>query len=222
MAVILILDDDDKLRSLLHKYLTDQHFLCFTASNTEQAKKILLNEKIDLIILDVMMPGESGINFASFLKSHNLYNNIAILMLSALGDASSRINGLEVGADDYLGKPFEPKELLLRIQKLITRTTYDHSNIVEFGELIFNLKSLKLHKSGQPIDLSSTEASLLKILASKLNHPFSREELAQLNFGISDRSVDVQIVRLRVKIEDDSKKPKYIITVRNQGYGLFI
>lgn len=220
---VLVVDDDDKLRKLLVKYLSDNGFHVVNAMDAVIALELLNNEEIDIIILDVMMPGESGINFVSRIRNVQEYKEIPVLMLSALNEGENRINGLISGADDYLAKPFEPQELLIRLNNLLKRSKHSNKNIktATFGNFTFYMDSLKLKKNGINIDLSSTEANLLKILVSAINKTMSREDITSMSFGISERSIDVQIARLRQKIEDDPAKPIHIITVRNQGYGLF-
>lgn len=213
---ILVIDDDRKLRKLLTQYLESEEFAVFSAQNAADARLKLADNLPDLIVLDVMMPGEGGLSLASYIKKHH---DIPILMLTALGDADNRIKGLEEGADDYLVKPFEPRELVLRIKKLLERKPPEkQQNISIFGNYSFNTENGDLRKDGKIITLSSTEASLLKILALNLNNSVSREEISQKMNGISERSIDVQITRLRKKIEDDPSNPVFIQTARGQGY----
>ncbi|MBN8828649.1 MAG: response regulator transcription factor [Sphingobacteriia bacterium] len=219
MNNILVVDDDDKIRHLLGKYLKDNNYNVYEAASTKEARNFL-DKEINIIIMDVMMPEESGINLTSEIKSQASLKNIPILMLSALSEAEDRINGLEIGADDYLTKPFEPKELLLRIQKLLERNNQHY--IIKIGDFTFNIANQKLIKGNEIITLTSSELNLLNILAQNVNKAVPREEIAVKCYGISERSIDVQIVRLRNKIEPDPKEPKYLLTVRNIGYGLYL
>lgn len=219
---ILVVDDDNRIRELLSKYLQKNDFIVTTASNTKEAGEALKLIQFDLVVLDIMMPGENGKVFAKSLREAS---NIAILMLTALGDTIDRIAGLEAGADDYLPKPFDPKELLLRINKLLQRTRkrYSHNikEILYIGETLFDTKQNILYKDGEPVTLSTGEAKLLNFLLSNKNLIISRNELAEFMDNISPRSVDVQITRLRNKIETHPKKPVTLQSIRNKGYILY-
>ena len=221
---VLIVDDDDRIRDLIARYLSENGYNTITSSNASFAMEVLLQDpEIAILILDVMMPGKLGTDLVKDLRASGF--RTPVLMLSALSEAENRILGLESGADDYLTKPFEPKELLLRIARILERSAQienlSKKSQIKFGKYIFSLSSLKLFKNKELFIITSTEANLLRILAENINNFVSREELANKCFGISERSVDVQIVRLRNKIEEDPKKPKYLITVRNSGYGLY-
>jgi two-component system, OmpR family, phosphate regulon response regulator OmpR len=219
---ILVVDDDERLRRLLKKFLSENGFCVSIAENAADARKKLSLLEFDLLILDLMMPGESGLDFAKDFKKDN---STPILMLTAMGEGEDRITGLECGAEDYLTKPFEPRELVLRINNILKRVvretpkeTLDH---IKLGELIFDTTRHILSRNGTPIHLTSSEASLLNILALQAGNILSREELAQLS-GIAgnDRTIDVQVTRLRRKIEDDPKLPRFLQTIRGQGYVL--
>ncbi len=221
-AHILIVDDDNRIRNLLRTYLVDHQYVVSIAKDTKQARELLETFNIDLIILDIMMPNETGIEFAQILRRTS---NIAILMLTAMGDVEERIAGLKSGADDYIAKPFEPRELLIRIEKLINRTKYLrkalNNCIIYFGQIEYDVVNNTLSKNGIHIVLSSGESKLLNILIDNLGVAIDRQELARLCGDINERSIDVQITRLRNKIELDPKKPKFIQTIRGQGYILF-
>lgn len=216
---ILIVDDDRRIRDLLGKFLCDNGFFVTMAEDAFKAREYLKEFTFDIIVVDVMMPGETGIEFTQKLRE---YQDTPVLMLTAMGESEDRISGLESGADDYLPKPFEPRELLLRIQMILKRTKVNEvGKIVNLGEIIFNTEKNSLEKNGNYIQITSNEAKLLSILADNLNSVVSREEMAQLCGGINERSVDVQITRLRNKIENDPKKPIYLKTVRGKGYVLY-
>ncbi len=222
-AHILIIDDDKRLRLLLEQFLSKEGFTSSSVANTAEARNILQSENIDIIILDVMMPGQNGVEFVQQLRKEQKV--LPVLLLTAMDDVEDRITGLQSGADDYLTKPFEPRELCLRVENLLRRHQnfiQKKSNIVRFGTFSYHTDSHELYKDGenQDIPLSSNEQALMDMLAAALNQPVSREALsAQLN-NISERSVDVQITRLRRKIEDDPKNAKYLRTMRGQGYAL--
>ncbi|AIL65697.1 Transcriptional regulatory protein OmpR [Rickettsiales bacterium Ac37b] len=219
---ILVVDDDNRIRELLCKYLYSKGFLVSTAQDTIEARKLFTTFTFDLLILDVMLPGETGKEFARMVRAKS---DVPILMLTAMGEVEERISGLESGADDYLSKPFEPRELLLRVGKIISRSTTKErdnaNNIICFGECEFNLVNHRLTKGGINILLTQTEANLLFILAQNFHQIVSRSTLAKLCGGINERSVDVQIIRLRNKIENDPKKPLYVQSIRGEGYILY-
>lgn len=217
---ILVVDDDDRLRSLLSKYLSEQGFMVTAAASAAEARRKLAAFIFDLLILDVMMPGETGFELLASLKS----NYSPVLMLSAMGEVEDRINGLELGAEDYLNKPFEPKELVLRIRAILRRVSAqeEKSQTIQFGAFRFDLANLQLKKEEEVIYLTSNEALMLKLLAEQAGTPVSREDLSKLMPGSSnERSIDVQMVRLRKKIEENDSKPLYIQTVRGAGYVLY-
>lgn len=218
---ILVVDDDTRLRGLLGKFLEENNFQISLAANPVDARVLIKDNNFDLIILDVMMPNENGIDFAASLRQKSF---VPIIMLTARGDSEDRIKGLEVGADDYLPKPFEPKELLLRINNILKRISPVSSDkkvvleICKFGDFVFNISQLRLKKGEKFIHLTESEAKILAILSQKQGIAISREELSNLLGDIDDRSIDVGITRLRKKIEENPKQPNYLQTVRNLGY----
>ncbi len=216
---ILVVDDDDRLRDLLRQYLSENGFVVSTASNASDARLKLASLEFDLLVLDLMMPGETGLEFAADFRRTN---NTPILMLTAMAETSDRIIGLEHGADDYLTKPFEPRELLLRIQNILRRVPESvASEDISLGDCIFAPERGELFKSGNPIHLTEVEAALLMALAKQPGAILSREDLIAIT-GASgtDRAVDVQVTRLRRKIERDPRMPRYLQTVRGRGYVL--
>ena len=220
---ILIVDDDKRILQLINDYLIKNNFRISTANNALKAREKIENIEFDLIILDIMMPGESGLKLTDTLKKNNF--KTPILLLSALGNADDRIKGLEIGANDYLAKPFEPKELLLRMKNLIKKNKYNKqkTKIVKFGPYTFNLKKEILKKNRKIFILTSSEAKLLYILAKDDGKPIIRYNLSKiLNIPTTSRALDVQITRLRNKIENNKKFPTYIQTVRGRGYVLKI
>ena len=220
---ILIVDDDKRILQLINDYLIKNNFRISTADNALKAREKIENIEFDLIILDIMMPGESGLKLTDTLKKNNF--KTPILLLSALGNADDRIKGLEIGANDYLAKPFEPKELLLRMKNLIKKNKYNKqkTKIVKFGPYTFNLKKEILKKNRKIFILTSSEAKLLYILAKNDGKPIIRYNLSKiLNIPTTSRALDVQITRLRNKIENNKKFPTYIQTVRGRGYVLKI
>jgi two-component system phosphate regulon response regulator OmpR len=217
---ILIVDDDDRLRTLLRKFLHEQGFMVTAAADAADARRKLEWFSFDVMILDVMMPGETGL---SLLKSLAEKTHIPVLMLSAMGEADDRIKGLETGAEDYLAKPFEPKELVLRLRSILRRsqTVAAETKILSFGDCRFDLSASALTRLGAAVSLTTNELALLKALAESPGQPLSREELAKRMPGTgSERSVDVQITRLRKKIEE-GEKPVFLQTVRGAGYVLY-
>ena len=214
---ILVVDDDTRLRRLLKKYLSENNFCVSQASNAQEAKSLLNLFSFSLLVMDVMMPGQNGQDLTKELRENNI--DVPILMLTAMGDIDNRISGLEAGADDYLPKPFEPKELLLRINNILKRQIQKEIKTkILFGDCVYELKTGRLTKAETPILLTSAEQDLLKILAGKIGEPISREEIASILKTDNLRAIDVQITRLRKKIETDIKKPICIQTVRGQGY----
>ena len=219
---ILVVDDDLKILELINDYLVKNNFRVSKANNSLKAREKIENIEFDLIVLDIMMPGESGLNLTSSLKKNNF--KTPILLLSALGNPEDRIKGLEIGANDYLTKPFEPKELLLRIKNLIQKNKSQNKiKLVKFGPYSFNLKNEILKKNGKIFILTSSETKLLMILAKNEGKPIFRYNLSKiLNIPNTSRALDVQITRLRNKIEINKKFPTYIQTVRGRGYVLKI
>ncbi len=220
-AHILVIDDDTRLRKLLNKYLTDNGFMVSEVSNPIEAEQILQLFVFDLIIMDVMMPQKNGLDFTKELRENGL--STPILMLTAMGDSSNRITGLENGADDYLPKPFEPRELVLRINNILKRVeALRPDDELYFGSYRYNLKTTELFQNDTPIMLTTAEQELLRALALKAGETVSREELGEALKTDNLRSIDVQITRLRKKLETDIKKPQCIQTVRGQGYLLVV
>ena len=227
---ILIIDDDTRLRNLLGKFLQDNDFEVTLSKDAFEAREILQENQFNLLIVDVMMPKENGIEFSKKFKIEG--NQTPILILTARGEPNDRIEGLEIGAEDYLSKPFEPKELLLRINNILRRTNQiqgknennfqkQHS-LVKFGEFKFNLNNLSLTRNDEFIHLTDSEKKILSILSENKKSLFSREDLAKISGNIDERSIDVQITRLRKKIEKNPKQPQFLQTVRNKGYILQI
>ena len=218
-SYILVVDDDSRLRRLLRRYLAGNGFCVAEAPNADEAMPLLDLIRFDIIVMDVMMPGTNGHEAARRLRQSG--NQTPILMLTAMGDTDSRIQGLECGADDYLAKPFEPRELVLRITNILRRTqTISPSTDIHFGSCSFNVQTGALSRSGQPVALTGLEMSLLRLLTSRLGEAVSRPELRQIMDTDNDRTVDVQVTRLRRKVEDDPAHPLCIQTVRGQGYKL--
>lgn len=218
---ILVVDDDRRLRTLLGRFLREQNFAVSLAGDAMEAFMFLKQYHFDLIVLDVMMPQMNGFEF---LKKIRLESNIPVLMLTAMGETDDRINGLEIGADDYLGKPFEPKELLLRIRSILRRIPKKEADtgFLNFGTSVYDIAAKELKTtSGKIVHVTNVEQQLLTILGQKVGQIVSREKLAELlGAGSNLRSIDVQITRLRKKIEKDSKNPRYLQTVRGKGYML--
>lgn len=225
MHQLLVVDDDQKLRRLLKNFLEESGFSVQSAGSASEARSILTVHPIDVIVLDIMMPGEDGLTLTQSLRD-STYKHIGILLLTARDTLDNCIEGLERGADDYLTKPFEPRELIARINSLLRRqlkaSEDEQSSLIHLGPYSFDFGGSLLMKGEESIFLTTSELSLLRILAQSPGKPFSREELAQrIGHRVSERSVDVQIVRLRRKIGDDPRKPRYLQTVRHIGYGLY-
>jgi two-component system, OmpR family, phosphate regulon response regulator OmpR len=220
---ILVVDDDTRLRELLQNFLMDNGFSVTTAMHANDAMNKIALFQFDLIVLDVMMPYKNGLEFALELKASNS-STPPILLLTAMSETEDRINGLVAGADDYLVKPFEPRELVLRIKAILRRTgnNIENKNQVQFGDYVFDINLLRLQKNGELVSLTTGEGILLKALTEKSPEAVSRSELA-LIMGIADneRSIDVQITRLRKKIEPDNSRPLYIQTMRGAGYAIY-
>lgn len=219
---ILVVDDDRRIRELLHSFLTENGYRISTAGSADQARRRMAGLTYDLIVLDVMMPGETGLQFTQTLRGHT---EIPILMLSARDEPESRIAGLEVGVDDYLPKPFEPRELLLRINNILKRrfvpAELDRPDEIVLGECRFNIKRGELKRDGKTVRLTSRERDLLRIFAANHGKSVSRTDLSGDGGNGGTRSVDVQINRLRRKIEPDPATPVYLQTVRGAGYILY-
>ena len=220
---ILIIDDDQKIRLLLKQFLENNCFRVADAENTEQAKKIMKMLIFDLLVIDIMMPGQNGLDF---LKEIRQTNSIPTLMLTAMSNPEDSLDGLAYGADDYMTKPFEPRELLLRIQNILKRRPENlkKSNIEDstrFGPFSFNQKSLNLYKNDLPVHLTTSEQRLLNCFCKSPNKAFSRDDINDsLGGNMETRSIDVAIARIRRKIEDDQRYPIYLQTVRGIGWML--
>ena len=220
IAHILVVDDDDRIRSLLKQYLTDNNFLVSTASNAEDALEKILIIKFDLIVLDIMMPGKSGLEFTQEYKNKI---NTPIILLTAKGSVSERVEGLEIGADDYLPKPFEPKELVLRIKNIIIKTKKNNQKrIIEFDNIKIDLNRLLIVQNNKEFKINNTEKIILEKMINQPGKTFSRAAIGNLIDLTKERSIDVIITRLRKKIELDPKNPKYLQTLRGSGYVLWI
>ena len=220
IAHILVVDDDDGIRSLVKKYLLENNFLITTAENAEDASKKIKIIKFDLIILDIMMPGQSGLDF---IKEFKKKIDTPIILLTAKGEASERIEGLEYGADDYLPKPFEPKELTLRINNILNKTKQtNQKRIINFENIKVDLNKLIITKSDKEYKINNTEKIILEKMINSPGKTFSREDIGVLIDLDKERSIDVIITRLRKKIELDPKKPKFLQTIRGAGYVLWI
>lgn len=219
---ILVVDDDTRLRKLLQKYLIEHGYRVTLAASASEARARMEGLAFDLIVLDVMMPGESGLELTHYLRAQT---EMPVLLLSARSETSSRIAGLEAGADDYLGKPFEPKELLLRIQALLRRTAAVPDATLKFiqlGEWEADLERGDLRNGEKLVHLAPGELNLLRVLAARPGTPVSRSELSEQTGAAMERTVDVQITRLRRKFEPDPRMPRYLQTVRGQGYVLWL
>lgn len=224
---ILVVDDDMRLRSLLERYLVEQGYQVRSAANSEQMDRYLERENFHLLVLDLMLPGEDGLSICRRLRQKE--NEIPIIMLTAKGDEVDRIIGLEMGADDYLPKPFNPRELLARIKAVLRRKTNEapgapsqEEQIVEFGKFSLNLGTRKMSADGQPMTLTSGEFAVLKSLVTHAREPLSRDKLMNLargrDYSALERSIDVQVSRLRRMLEEDPTSPRYIQTVWGLGY----
>ena len=220
IAHILVVDDDDGIRSLVKKYLNENDFLVTTSDSAENASEKIGIIKFDLIILDVMMPGKNGLEF---IKDHKKKLDTPIILLTAKGEASERVEGLEIGADDYLPKPFEPKELILRIKNILNKTIKtEQVRIIEFENVKIDLNKLLILKDDKEFKINNTEKIILERMINNPGKTFSREDIGQLIELDKERSIDVIITRLRKKIEIDPKNPKYLQTIRGAGYVLWI
>ena len=220
IAHILVVDDDDGIRSLVKKYLNENDFLVTTADSAENASEKIGIIKFDLIILDIMMPGKNGLEF---IKDNKKKLDTPIILLTARGEASERIEGLEIGADDYLPKPFEPKELILRIKNILNKTIKtEQVRIIEFANVKIDLNKLLILKNDKEFKINNTEKIILERMINNPGKTFSREDIGQLIELDKERSIDVIITRLRKKIEIDPKNPKFLQTIRGAGYVLWI
>ena len=217
---ILIVDDDDRIRILLKDYLSEKKYTVSTAENAEQAKNRLEYFKFDLLILDVMMPGEDGYALTRDIKKKI---DVPIILLTAKGEVENRIKGLELGADDYIGKPFEPKELLLRIKNIIKKTSkIDIETKQKIGQAEIDLNKMIINFKNKSIKINNSEKKVLIEMLSSPGKTFSREKIGKISGITQERSIDVMITRLRQKIEVNPKNPKFLQTIRGSGYVLWI
>jgi two-component system, OmpR family, phosphate regulon response regulator OmpR len=220
IAHILVIDDDDGIRSLVKQYLNENNFLVTTSDSAENAEEKILIIKFDLIVLDVMMAGKNGLEF---IKDNKPKINTPIILLTAKGEAEDRVSGLEIGADDYLPKPFEPQELILRIKNILNKIKKnDQKRIVEFDNIKIDLNKLLIIKNKDEFKINNTEKIILEKMINNPGKTFSREDIGKLIDLDKERSIDVIITRLRKKIEIDPKNPKYLQTLRGVGYVLWI
>ena len=216
VAHILVVDDDDGIRNLVKQYLNENNFLVTTANSAEDASKKIEVVKFDLIVLDIMMPGKSGLEFTQENKNSI---NTPIILLTAKSEVSERVEGLEVGADDYLPKPFEPKELVLRIKNILNKTKRrDLKRVIEFGSIKIDLNKHLIIKNSKEYKINNAEKIILEEMINSSGKTFSRDEIGRILNLDKERSIDVIITRLRKKIELDPKSPRYLQTVRGRGY----
>ncbi|KKO44588.1 osmolarity response regulator [Arsukibacterium ikkense] len=224
---IIVVDDDIRLRALLERYLVEQGYQVRSVGNYEQMQRLMEREHFHLVVLDLMLPGEDGLSICRKLRQQN--NEVPIIMLTAKGDEVDRIIGLEMGADDYLPKPFNPRELLARIRAVLRRKSKDlpgapsqEETVISFGPFTFNLATREMRKGEQPLPLTSGEYAVLKVLVSHPREPLSRDKLMNQargrDYSAMERSIDVQVSRLRRMLEDDAANPRYIQTVWGLGY----
>ena len=217
---ILVVDDDDGIRNLLKEYLVNNNFIVSSATNAEDAKEKLKFFNFELIVLDVMMPGQSGYELTKEIKKNN---SVPIILLTAKGEVENRIKGLELGADDYLGKPLEPKELLLRINNILAKNKKINVNrIYKVGESKINLMKMIINRKEKILKINLTEKRILTEMLSNPGKTFSRLEIGKLIKISQERSIDVIITRLRQKIETNPKNPKFLQTIRGEGYVLWL
>ncbi|WP_440931376.1 response regulator [Candidatus Pelagibacter sp.] len=220
LAHILVVDDDDGIRDLVKKYLNENNFLVTTSNSAENASEKIKIVKFDIIVLDIMMPGKNGLEF---IEEHKSTLKTPIILLTAKGNADERVAGLEIGADDYLPKPFEPKELVLRIKNILNKTkTIEQKRIVEFSNIKIDLNKLLILKENEEFKINNTEKIILEKMINNPGKTFSREDIGKLINLDKERSIDVIITRLRKKIELDPKNPKFLQTLRGSGYVLWI
>ena len=220
LAHILVVDDDEGIRSLVKKYLNENNYLITTAENAEDASEKIKIIKFDLIILDIMMPGKNGLEF---INDHKNELETPIVLLTAKGQANERIEGLEIGADDYLPKPFEPKELILRIKNILSKTKKTNlKRVIEFENIKIDLNKQIIFKNNKEFKINNTEKIILEKMINNPGKTFAREEIGKLIDLSKERSIDVIITRLRKKIELNPKNPKFLQTIRGAGYVLWI
>lgn len=221
-AHVLVIDDDGRIRDLLSRYLSDQGFRVSTASDALEARRKLKGLSFDILVVDVMMPGQNGTDFTREIRQEM---DVPVLMLTALGETDARIKGLEAGADDYLAKPFDPRELVLRINSILKRVRVEETPVVEqvlFGPYTFSIVSRELKKDGEPIKLTDREREIMVLFAEHAGEVVPRMDLVGEDATANERTVDVQINRLRRKIETDPASPTWLQTVRGIGYKLHI
>ena len=217
---ILVVDDDDKIKELIKQFLTEKGFIVSTASNADEAKQKIEIFNFNLMVLDVMMPGQSGYELTKEMKQSR---NVPIILLTAKGEVENRIHGLELGADDYLGKPFDPKELLLRIKNILksnNKQNFLEQTKIGYAEINLNKMTIKLNQ--QIIKINTAEKNVLSKMLSSPGKIFSRNEIGKISKISQERSIDVMITRLRKKIENDPKNPKFLQTIRGSGYVLWV
>ena len=220
IAHILVVDDDDGIRSLVKQYLNENNFLVTTADNAENASEKIRIIRFDLIVLDIMMPGKNGLEF---IKENKNKIDTPIILLTAKGETNERVEGLQIGADDYLPKPFDPKELILRIKNILKKTIKtEQKRIIEFENIKIDLNKLLIFKKNKELKINNTEKIILEKMINNPGKTFSREDIGQLTDLDKERSIDVIITRLRKKIEIDPKNPKFLQTIRGVGYVLWI
>ena len=220
LAHILVVDDDDRIRELVKQYLLENKYLVTTAKDAFDAKNKIEIIKFDIIVLDIMMPKKSGLELTSEIKKEI---DLPIILLTAKGETSERVMGLEFGADDYLSKPFEPKELLLRIRNILNKTLQKNKiNKISIGNSNLDLNKLIINRDGKKYKINNTEKLILEKMIRSSGKVFSREEIGKLININTERSIDVIITRLRQKVETDSKNPQYLQTIRGSGYVLWI
>lgn len=221
---ILVVDDDDRLRALLQRFLRDNGFVVSVAASAQAARQLMQSIAFDAMVLDIMMPGETGL---SFIESLRKSSDMPVLLISAKGEADDRIGGLELGADDYLSKPFDPRELVARLRSILRRqsgpaqaTDVAPANSITFGRFRFDMDRAELHEGESLVRLAPGESQLLMQLAKASGEPVAREELGDGSGDVTTRSIDVQIARLRRKIEENPRFPRYLQTIRGVGYVL--
>ncbi|MEO1747243.1 MAG: response regulator [Pseudomonadota bacterium] len=218
---LLVVDDDDRIRELLHKVLVREGFRVSAAESAAEARRLLECLDFDLMVLDVMMPGEDGVSLTKGMRE--IKRDVPILMLTALTDTNNRVDGLGAGADDYLGKPFDPRELILRINNILKRVTTEPQNLIEqlvFGPFNFSIKRRELKRNGEVVKLTERERDIMVAFATNPGETVSRYDLVSNNEEVGERTIDVQINRLRRKIEEDPANPRYLQTIRGIGYRL--
>ena len=216
---ILVVDDDDRIRDLLKDYLSENNYIVSTAENAEQAKKKMKYFKFNIIILDVMMPGQNGYDLTKEIKKEI---KVPIILLTAKGEVENRIRGLELGADDYIGKPFEPKELLLRINNVIKNNKVNLKSKYSIGKALVDLNKMSIILDNKNKKINSSEKKILIEMLSNPGKTYSRDDIGKISGISQERSIDVMITRLRQKIEINPKNPKYLQTIRGSGYVLWI